>query len=80
MKKLGLKIAVFGIIISYAFTVSFSMLREVEPAEQKDGVVIKTIYIDPENNGGAASGLEYFAEALNKIYDTIAGVSRIVKG
>lgn len=78
MKKFTLRTASISVIVLYIFTVSFSLLRNNNAKVPNENMIIT--YVEPHNAEKVPTNFEYFAEAINKIFRTIAVVNKVVRG
>ncbi len=78
MKKFTLRTASILVIALYIFTVSFSVLRNDNAKVPTENMIIT--YVEPPNAEKVPSNFEYFAEAINKIFRTIAVIDKAVRG
>ena len=79
MKKNWFKAVALCVIASYIFTVSFGFSQSY-PGLNKDGQsVIQSAMVENNDQDCANPHIEYFAAAINKLYNTIASVNRVVK-
>jgi len=78
MKKFTIRTASISVIALYIFTVSFSLLRSNNLNVPNENMIIT--YAEPNNAEKVPTNFEYFAEAINKIFRTIAVVDKAVRG
>ena len=78
MKKFTIRTASISVIALYIFTVSFSLLRSNTLNVPNENMIIT--YVEPNNAEKVPTNFEYFAEAINKIFRTIAVVDKAVRG
>ena len=78
MKKFTIRTASISVIALYIFTVSFSLLRSNNLNVPNENMIIT--YVEPNNAEKVPTTFEYFAEAKNKIFRTIAVVDKAVRG
>jgi len=78
MKKFTLRTASISVIALYIFTVSFSLLRNNNPKVPSENMIVT--YVEPNDAEKVPTNFEYFAEAFNKIFKTIAAVDKAVRG
>lgn len=78
MKKNWFKAVALCVIASYIFTVSFGFSQSYTGLNKNSQDMIQSAVVENNDQDCGNPHIEYFAAAINKLYNTIATVSKVV--
>ena len=78
MKKVWIKTIAISVLAAYVFTMTFGFMDLHSITISGHGEQVEMAFSEEDNKEQPAADIAYFAAAINKLYNTIVSIGKVI--